>query len=158
MNRCARFGKFSVVGLVGAVVQVLVFDLLIQRCQMPPAAAAAMAVEIAVLHNFWWHERFTWRERKHAGSPRAARLWRFHLGNGVVPLAANALLTWFLLKKVNVPPVFAAVAAIAVCAPVNFLLADRWVFLARYTWEKHEITALGSDGGCGSADVVRLHT
>lgn len=159
MNRYARFGKFSVVGLLGAVVQVLAFDLLIQPCQMPPVAAAAIAVEIAVLHNFWWHERFTWRERNGTGSQRTARLWRFHLGNGVVPLGANALLTWFLLKKINVAPVFAAVAAIAVCAPVNFLLADRWVFPARYTWEKHEITALGSDGGrCGSDDVVRLHT
>lgn len=159
MNRWARFGKFSMVGLLGAVVQVLVFDLLIKRSQMPPAVAAAIAVEIAVLHNFWWHERFTWRERKATGSQRAARLWRFHLSNGLVPLGANALLTWFLLTKLNAPPVFAAVSAIVLCAPVNFLFADRWVFSPRYTWEKHEITALGSDGGhCGSDDVVRLHT
>ena len=159
MKRCARFGKFSMVGLLGAVVQVLVFDLLIKLCHMPAAAAAAIGVEIAVLHNFCWHERFTWRERKATGSQRAARLWRFHLSNGLVPLGANALLTWFLLQKINVPPVFAAVSAIALCAPVNFLFADRWVFPARYTWEKHEITALGSDGGgCGSTDVVRLHT
>lgn len=159
MNRWARFGKFSVVGLLGAVVQVLTFDLLIKACHLPAPAAAAMAVEVAVLQNFWWHERFTWRERNRTGSQRAGRLWRFHLSNGLVPLGANALLTGFLMQTINVPPVSAAVSAIALCAPVNFLFADRWVFPARYTWEKHEITALGSDGGdCGSADVVRLHT
>lgn len=159
MNRCARFGRFSVVGLLGAVVQVLVFDLLIKSCPVPPAAAAAIAVEIAVLHNFWWHERFTWRERSGTGSHRATRLWRFHLGNGAVPLGVNALLTWFLLKHLNMQPVFAAGAAIALCAPVNFLLADRWVYSARYTWEKHENTALGSDDdGSGISDVVRVHS
>ncbi|HEY1239439.1 MAG TPA: GtrA family protein [Bryobacteraceae bacterium] len=136
MSRETRFGKFSVVGLMGAVVQVFVFDLLLKPCHLPAAAAAAIAVEIAVLHNFCWHERFTWRERNATSYHRAARLWRFHISNGFVPLAVNALLTWFLLRELKAPPVLPAVIAIAFCAPANFLLADRWVFPARYTWEK----------------------
>jgi len=160
VTRWARLGKFSVVGLLGAGVQVLAFDLLIEACRVPTAAAAAIAVEIAVLHNFWWHERFTWRERGAAGArQRAGRLWRFHVSNGFLPLASNTLLTWLLSRELKIAPAHAVIAAIALCAPMNFLFADRWVFSARYTWEKHENTALGSDDdGSASADVVCLHT
>jgi len=131
MTRCRRFGKFSVVGLVGAALQLLVFDWLVEACHVPTPAAVAVAVEIVVLHNFLWHERFTWRERGATGlRHKAARLWRFHAANGLVSLAGNALLSWLLLDEVKAPPLLAGVTAIALCAPINFLLADRWVFSA----------------------------
>jgi len=54
-----QFGRFNLVGLLGAVLQLLVYRLVMRRLDLPEAAASAIAVEIAVLHNFFWHERFT---------------------------------------------------------------------------------------------------
>ena len=126
-----RFGKFNVVGAGGAALQVLLFYLLIRRCHLPGAAATLIAVEVVVLHNFWWHERFTWRDRIGAGMRgRAIRLWRFHTGNGLVSLAGNTLLTYALVDWLRLPAVPAAAAAIALCAPLNFWIADRWVYLS----------------------------
>lgn len=128
-RQCARFGKFNLVGLMGAVLQLLTFDLLFRYLQLAGAAAAAFSVEIAVLHNFLWHERFTWSDRQPAGlRQRAARLLRFHLSNGLIPLTANALLISWLVERLGAPALPSALAAIAVCAPLNFLLADRWVY------------------------------
>ena len=125
-----RFGRFGVVGAGGAVLQVALFMLAARW--LPAAGAAAVAVESAVLHNFLWHERFTWRDRARAGRrQRARRLWRFHATNGMVSSAGNAAVVWLLARQCGVPPLVAQAAAIAVCAPVNYLVADRWVYAAR---------------------------
>ncbi len=124
-----RFGRFTLIGALGAALQVALFDLLMKGLRLPGVAAAPIAVEIVLLNNFFWHERFTWRDRRSAGlRQRATRLWRFHTANGLVSLAGNTALTWWLVEKLKAPALASAVAAIAVCAPVNFLVADRWVY------------------------------
>jgi putative flippase GtrA len=75
------------------------------------------------------HERFTWSDRRFAGlRPRALRLFRFHAGNGLFSITANTLLTWGFVERLHLPALPSALAAIALCAPANFLLADCWVF------------------------------
>lgn len=124
----SRFGIFSLVGAGGAVVQVLLFDALVRGLRVPAAAAAPIAVELALCHNFLWHERLTWRGA--AAHQRFLRLVRFHAANGLVSIGGNTALTWLLVDYSHVPALPAAVASIAVCAPLNFLLADRWVYRA----------------------------
>lgn len=129
MTAAGRFGRFGLTGAMGAALQVLLFHALVKGLRVPAVAAAPVAVELAVLHNFFCHERFTWRDREPAGLlQRAIRLWRFHAANGLVSLAGNTALAWWLVEQCHAPPVAAAVAAIAVCAPVNFWAADRWVW------------------------------
>src|SRR5262249_26235441 len=55
--------RFCFVGLIGFGVQVLALALLthVAHWTWPPATIAA--VECAIVHNYWWHERWTWRER-----------------------------------------------------------------------------------------------
>jgi putative flippase GtrA len=126
---CMRFGRFSLIGLSGAVLQVILFNLLIESFHLPGVAAMPIAVETVLLNNFFWHERFTWRARGAAGlRPRLARLWRFHAANGMVSLAGNTVLAYWLVQQLKAPPWPSAVAAIAICAPINFLIADRWVY------------------------------
>lgn len=125
----SRFGKFNLVGLLGAALQLLLLELLMKQFHLPGVAAMPIAVEIAVCHNFFWHERFTWRDREEGGVwRRAVRLGRFHLSNGLVSIAGNTALTYWLVDQLRLPTLPSAVAALALCAPVNFLLADRWVY------------------------------
>ncbi len=127
-----RFGKFSLVGLAGAVVQLAVFSALVRIRHWPATPTALLAVEIAVLHNFLWHERFTWRDREPLNlRRRILRLWRFHAANGLVSLAGNAALTYVLVEWLEVPAMISAAAAIGLCAPLNFYLADLWVWGGR---------------------------
>jgi len=128
-SRCARFGKFSLLGILGAALQVALFDVLIRFSHLPATAAAPIAVELVVLNNFFCHERFTWGDRGLGGiRQRAVRLCRFQVTNGLLSVLGNMLLIHYLVQELKAPPLPSAVAAIAVCAPVNFLLADRWVY------------------------------
>jgi len=125
----ARFTKFGLVGILGAVLQALLFALLSSSVHLPGAWAALVAVEIVVLHNFLWHERFTWRDRKTSGfRQKIIRLARFHAMNGAVSLAGNIFLAWLLIERLKAPALPSELAAIALCAPANFLAADAWVY------------------------------
>ena len=130
-GKCARFGKFNLIGILGAVIQLTVFGVLVRWRGLSEVAAAAVAVEVVLLNNFFWHERFTWADRRRAGlHRRLLRLARFHAANGLVSLAGNTAIVWLLVRQFRAPALPSAVAAIALCAPINFLLADRWVYRA----------------------------
>ena len=125
----SRFARFALVGSMGVGLQLSLFVLLTKSFHMTPIAAVALAVETTVLHNFLWHERFTWRDRTIRNfRGRIVRLWRFHLSNGLVSLLGNASVTYCLVERLNAAPLPSAVASIALCSVANFALADRWVY------------------------------
>ncbi len=100
-----RWLKFNTVGVGGAMVQLCALWMLQHFTSIPYIFAVVLAVEIAILHNFFWHEAWTWR-----GKPVEDRWWRllrFHLGNGFVSIVSNVVLT-YLYKEVAGLPLLAA--------------------------------------------------
>jgi putative flippase GtrA len=138
-----RFVAFNLVGVIGFAVQLGVLALLV-RLGMHYLAATAFAVEAAILHNFIWHERWTWADRPLRGRGRLVRLARFHAVNGAVSLAGNLLLMPVLVHLCGLPVLPANLVAVLACAAVNFAGADRIVF-------SHHLpagSALPGDLGC----------
>ena len=107
--------------MIGAVVQLSVLAAL-TWLGVNYLIATALAVECAVLHNYVWHVRWTWKGR--AGS-----LWRFHLANGLVSIVLNLIWMRVFTGWLGIPAVAANLLAIALTSIVNFALGDRWVFL-----------------------------
>ncbi len=58
-----RWCKFNLVGGIGILVQFAALFLLKSILHFNYLAATAIAVEAAVVHNFIWHEQFTWADR-----------------------------------------------------------------------------------------------
>ena len=125
-----RFLRFNGVGVAGFVLQLAVLTLLLYL-GVHYLIATALAVETAVLHNFFWHERWTWKDRPAAGRSRLARLFRFHALNGSVSLVGNVLLMRLLVGTLGLPPIMANVIAVLVCALINYFGSDRLVFASR---------------------------
>lgn len=124
----ARWMKFNLVGGVGIAVQLLMLWLL-TTCGVGYLLATGFAVESAVLHNFVWHERFTWVDRRNGRFLQtAARLLRFNLSTGIVSIVGNLLLMRLLVGQAHVRPILANMIAIAICSILNFIVSDRWVF------------------------------
>jgi putative flippase GtrA len=120
-----RVLKFSLVGGIGVGVQVGMLAAL-TAMRINYLLATALAVEVAVIHNFLWHQRFTWADRARRGT--MAALFRFHLSNGLLSLVGNLLLMRVLVPEFKLPVLRANIAAIATCFIANFLASDRWVF------------------------------
>ena len=125
-----RWLKFNFVGGIGVGVQLAMLALLVRVFRMPYLPATALAVETAVLHNFVWHERFTWVDRTRQSHARqvAERLLRFHAGNGAISIVGNLLLMRALVGGFGVEPLLANGIAIAVCALANFAAGEWFVF------------------------------
>lgn len=131
-SRVSRFGKFSLVGLLGAVLQLMLLSLLTKLFRVPVLAATPLAVELVLLHNFVWHERFTWSDRRFKSiRQRITRLWRFQAGNGLASVLGNTLIIYCLVERCKAPVLPSAMGAIALCSLMNFFLADRWVYASR---------------------------
>lgn len=123
-----RWMKFNLVGGVGIGVQLAALWTL-TSVGVSYMIATALAVEAAVLHNFAWHERFTWADRNNralVGSVR--RLLRFNLTTGLVSIIGNLLLMRLLVGGSHLKPIVANLVSITLCSLVNFMVSDRWVF------------------------------
>ena len=121
--------KFNTVGLLGMAFQLLALGVLKGGLGLNYLAATVIAVESAVLHNFVWHERWTWLERtKRNASGVLGRLFRFHMANGLISIIGNLALMWLLVSRLHLHYLIANVTAIGACAVLNFLASDRLVF------------------------------
>lgn len=128
MTPWKRWLKFNLVGALGMAAQLSVLALLNRAAHGHYLVASALAVETAILHNFTWHIRYTWKDRQQ--DDVWPQLLRFHLSNGAVSLMGNLLLMHILVAEAHMPVVFANLSAIAICSIANFLLGDSWAFAA----------------------------
>ena len=129
-----RWMKFNFVGGIGIVVQLVVLLLLKSVLQFNYLTATALAVEAAVIHNFIWHERFTWADRTSRDRAKSAwcksllRFVRFNLTTGGVSVAGNLALMKLLVGMGHVNYLPANGIAIFLCSVANFLVSEQWVF------------------------------
>lgn len=121
--------KFNAVGGIGIGVQLLTLAILTSGLKVNYVVATFFAVEAAVLHNFIWHERWTWVERtRQAAKGLLGRLLRFHLANGLISLGGNMVLMWLFVSHFHLHYLAANIIAVAICSIVNFFASDRLVF------------------------------
>jgi putative flippase GtrA len=93
--------------------------------------ATALAVEMAIIHNFFWHERWTWGDRGLLGMPgRFRRLLRFNVTSGSVSILGNVVFMSVFVGQFGLHYLVGNLASIASCAILNFMISDRLVFLA----------------------------
>ena len=122
----ARWIKFNVVGAIGIGVQLVVLTALKSGLRMDYLWATGLGVEATVIHNYFWHERFTWVDRIAGNS--WTRFLRFNLSTGTISIVGNILLMRVLVGELHFNYFLANVLTIAGCSVANFLVNDRFVF------------------------------
>ena len=122
--------KFNAVGVLGFALQTgALFVLTHTTMQIGYLRATAIAVELAVLNNFVWHQWWTWRDRPSASRwETMRRLATFNVTNGLVSIAGNLVLMSILVGRFRLPIVAANLFSVAACSIINFILADRLAF------------------------------
>jgi putative flippase GtrA len=124
-----RWLKFNAVGALGIGVQLAALFTLKSGLHLSYLLATVLAVEAAVVHNFLWHERFTWADRVQPSWRKSLpRLLRFNLSNGGVSIIGNLALMKLIVGLGHLHYLVANGIAIALCSLANFLVSEEWVF------------------------------
>ena len=124
-----RWLKFNFVGGIGIAVQFSALFLLKGVFGLDYLYATAVAVEASVVHNFVWHEQFTWADRVQPSWSRSlARFARFNLTTGAVSIIGNLALMRVMVGQGHMNYLAANAIAIVLCSIANFLVSNQWVF------------------------------
>jgi putative flippase GtrA len=122
-----RFLRFNTAGLAGIGVQLATLALLLRVTPLPPTYSALLAVVVAITHNFVWHLKWTWADRRIPPRAAPAAFVRFALSNGAVSLLGTSI-GMPLLTGAGLGPFAANLVTIAGSGLVNFGLASAFVF------------------------------
>ena len=145
VRRRVRWLRFNLVGLVGVGIQLAALGFLVYGLGLHYAVATVIAVELTIIHNFIWHERWTWKDRRSRFSLK--RLAAFNFSSGLLSLIGNVVVTPALVEGFGISVILANFAAIAACSLANFFLADAVVFHAASVRQRKETKeTLGTQG------------
>lgn len=114
--------KFALVGVAGAVVNTAALYVLYRWARLPLPLASALAVEIAVVHNYLLNDWWTFA----ASGPSARRFVKFNISM-LGGLAVNVLAVWSLVR-VGLHFLPANALGVAAAFTVNFASSSGWVW------------------------------
>ena len=121
-----QLAKFSLVGLSGYVINLVVYTALLRGADWHYAAAATVSFLAAVTNNYTWNRLWTFHDQRgHVG-------WqglRFLVVALVAYVANLALLSGFI--ALGVDKVLAQAIAVVLVTPLNFVGNKLWSFKVR---------------------------
>jgi putative flippase GtrA len=133
-----RFIRFNVVSVLGIGVRLLVAWALVSGLGLHYLVGTTLAIEASILHNFFWHLRWTWG---HSGAKTDGRgpaptnhvFFRcvaFHASNGLVTFLGAMVLMPMLVGSLGLHYLVANAITVCFTGLLNFFLGDRLVFRA----------------------------
>jgi putative flippase GtrA len=125
-----RWLRFQVVGAAGTCVQLGSLFILRECLTVSVLLAAAIAVEISILHNFCWHRHWTWAhaDARLRSKPVLWQLCEYNLTCCLVSMSSTVFLTYLFLRAFGVHYLLANLMAIAAVGVVNFLTGELFIF------------------------------
>lgn len=120
--QASRLLKFACVGCIGIGVNTIVLYILSRWLGLPLAASSAVAVELAIISNYFINDRWTFASR--AMSVR--RFAKFNVAS-LAGLGVNVATLW-LLTRLGMYFIAANLIGIALGFASNYALSSVWVW------------------------------
>jgi putative flippase GtrA len=126
-----KWMRYNAIGVMGVGVQLSVLVALRKFFDFNPFVATFFAIQCALIHNFLWHQRWTWRSNRSGGKKAAFRRFlRFTTSSGTISTVGTLGFTALLLHAMNLPYIVCNLMAIGACNIANFLFSHTFVFQA----------------------------
>jgi dolichol-phosphate mannosyltransferase len=127
--RMGRMSRFAAVGALGTLVNLVVMWALVS-VQVPYVAAAVVAAEVSILHNFLMQERFVFRDMRDGVHSWRTRILQFFAFNNVETLLRLPFLV-LLVSGLGMFSVVAQAITLAVAFLLRFFFVSRVVYRSR---------------------------
>ena len=122
--------RFLLVGGSGVVVNSCALVALHQWAGVPLLVASPLAVELSIIHNFVWNDRWTFRNRARS-RPQLARFARFNLVS-LIGLLITTSITVLLVEITGLQYLLSNLCGVALATLYNFSANVHW------TWQASE--------------------
>ncbi len=131
LRRFLRFAKFGLASSTGTLVSCMALWLLHDLFDIALLYASPLAIWLAVTNNFFWNDRWTWRDKRCLHSlPWYRRLLRYYL-----TASAGAFLNCLVLiagsRYLGLHYLAANLLGSFCGSVLNFTLSGLWIFHAR---------------------------
>jgi putative flippase GtrA len=124
-----KWARYNAIGTMGVVVQLLILLALRHLFHLNYLVATLIAVQCALIHNFVWHQRWTWRANPTSGKKASLlRFLRFNSSTGTISMIGNLGFTTVLAQAIHLPYVFCNLLAVGACNIASFAFANNFVF------------------------------
>jgi putative flippase GtrA len=124
-----RWLRFNAIGLMGTGVQLLLIFLLRTFFQLNYFVATLIGVQCSLIHNFFWHQHWTWKNSLRTGRKESfQRFLRFNSTSGTISMMGNLGFTSVLVQAVHLPYFACNILAIGGTNILNFFLANNFAF------------------------------
>jgi putative flippase GtrA len=126
-----RFLKHNLVGLQGLLWKMIVMVLFKEVLKAGYLLSTVCAVEVVLLHNFFWHQHWTWKDRSEGLTFYLLlfRLMRYHFCTGLTAMVVNLGMMRLLVGALGVHYLPALLLATGFSGTLNFLMAALVIFL-----------------------------
>ncbi len=132
-----RFWKFSLVGLSGVVINLLLYTFFVQVCELNVVLAGICSAFFAMFSNFILNDLFTWKTENN--QPFFARLIKFYIYCSI-GIFLNTVLLIILYEYLNLNYLFANLLGILIASLWNFSSNNKW------TWAPIANEIIADDG------------
>jgi dolichol-phosphate mannosyltransferase len=127
----SRFLKFCLVGASGVLVNMFFFWLFYKKLGIFSLFSSFLAIQIAVLNNFLWNDKWTWREKRKPGIEQFfIRLGKFALSSNLTSASANLLGVWIFLNLLGWNYLVSNLLGIGLGVILNFLANHYWTYFS----------------------------
>lgn len=125
-----RWFKFQAVGAAGTCVQLGSLFFLREYLALSVLLAAAIAVEISILHNFCWHRHWTWAiaDARLRSKPVFRQLCEYNLSYCLLSLISSVVFTDLFMRTLSVHYLIANLMSIGSVGVANFLIGELLIF------------------------------
>lgn len=122
-----RGWKYMAVAWMGMLVNTACLYLFKGVWQIRIIPASIMAIEIAIIHNFFWFRHWAWKDRRDRPS-FFKHLIIFNVAAGTVDLVGNVSVLWVLTTFAGVHYLIANLIGMIVPPFVKFWLNEKLIF------------------------------
>lgn len=123
-----RLTSFGIVGVSGIFVNMGILWIITHYANIHYALASPFAIELSIINNFIWNDRYTWHGRRYA---HQHSFWYGLLRFNLVSWIAGTI-NWLLLvtftEGLGLYYLLANLLAIGIASAINFVLNEKWTF------------------------------
>ncbi|MBO8130783.1 MAG: GtrA family protein [Candidatus Marinimicrobia bacterium] len=121
--------RFQFVAWLGTFVNLGSLWLFHGQLDLPISISGALAIELAILHNFTWHYFITWNDRVHFTlSDFLKRLYKYNILTASVDFAINLSTLYSLNKFLGVHYMLAGIIGMSAGPIFKFLINEFIIF------------------------------